>query len=103
VGRWRGGTGNFADALVLIVWWQTFLLGFQLLQIAALLVLPVATNLLGLVGLVLVFWLLTAFIAELHGFSSPAKVLVGIIATLIAVSILLSMLMLPFMPTGVGG
>lgn len=103
VGRWRGGKGNFADALVLIVWWQTFLLGFQLVQIVALLVLPAATNLLGLAGLVLVFWLLTSFIAELHGFSSLAKVLIGIIVTLIGVSILLSMLMLPFMPTGAGG
>lgn len=103
VGRWRGGRGSFADALILMVWWQTVLLGFQLVQIAALLVLPMATNILGLVGLVLVFWLLTSFIAELHGFSSLAKVLVGIIATFIGVSIVLSILLVPFMSIGAGG
>lgn len=103
VGRWRGGRGNFADALILMVWWQLILLGFQLVQIVALLVFPVASNLLGLVGLVLVFWLLTAFIAELHGFSSPGMVLVGIIATLLGVSVVLSMVLLPFMSSGTGG
>ena len=103
VGRWRGGKGNFADALILIVWWQTILLGFQLVQIATLLIFPLATGLLGLVGLVLVFWLLTSFVAELHGFASAWKVLMGIIATLIGVSILLSLVLLPFMPAGAGG
>jgi Yip1 domain len=102
VGRWRGGTGNFADALILIVWWQTVLLGFQVLQIMALLVLPIATDVLGLVGLVLVFWLLTSFVAELHAFKSLWKVLIGIILTLIGISVVLSMLMLPFMPIGTG-
>lgn len=103
VGRWRGGRGSFADALILMVWWQAVLLGFQLVQIAALLLFPVATNLLGLAGLVLVFWLLTGFIAELHGFSSPGLVLVGIIATLVAVAILASLLLMPFMSAGMGG
>ncbi|MES2144356.1 MAG: YIP1 family protein, partial [Pseudomonadota bacterium] len=102
VGRWRGGRGSFADALILMVWWQAVLLGFQLVQIAALLLFPVATNLLGLAGLVLVFWLLTGFIAELHGFSSPGLVLVGIIATLVAAAILASLLLMPFMSAGMG-
>ncbi len=90
VGRSRGGKGNFADALLLVSWLQVILLGLQVAQIAALLVLPPVAEIIGVVGLVLSFWLLTQFIMELHGFTSAARVFLGIIVTLLAAAFVAS-------------
>ena len=48
----------------------------------------------GVFGFILMFWLMSNFVAELHGFASPFWVLLGILATMIGlvagVSILLA-------------
>jgi hypothetical protein len=79
-GRMRGGTGSFADALILVVWLQFILLCLQLVQVVAGLVLPVLADLIGLAGLGLMVWLLTNFVAELHGFRSLVTVFAGLVA-----------------------
>jgi Yip1 domain len=89
VGRARGGTGNLADALLIVVWVQVIMLGLQVVQLVALLVAPPLAMIINLGGLALFFWLLTNFIAELHGFASRGAVFVGIVVTGFAVAFVL--------------
>ena len=79
-GRMRGGTGTFPDALILMVWLQFILLCVQLVQVLAGVMLPVLADLIGLAGLGLLLWLLTNFVAELHGFRSLIAVFAGLVA-----------------------
>lgn len=81
VGRALGGKGNLPDALLIIVWLQFLMLAPQLLQLAADLVAPALVGIIGLLSLGLFFWLLTSFVAELHGFSSRGLVFLGVIIT----------------------
>ena len=83
VGRWRGGHGRFDDALILVVWLQFVLLGLQAVQLVAYAVAPLLADLIGLATVALFFWLLTNFVAELHGFKSLGLVFVGVLATLV--------------------
>ena len=82
IGRWRGGRGSFDQALILVVWLQFLLLGVQGVQLVAYALLPVLADLIGLATVALFFWLLTNFVAELHGFNSLGLVFVGVLATL---------------------
>lgn len=79
-GRLRGGTGTFPDALILVAWLQFILLCLQLVQVLAGIVLPLLADLIGLAGLGLLVWLLTNFVAELHGFRSLVAVFAGLVA-----------------------
>jgi hypothetical protein len=96
-GRMRGGTGTFPDALILMVWLQFILLCVQAVQVLTGVVLPILADLIGLAGIVLVLWLLTNFVAELHGFRSLVAVFAGLVAGAFAlmfvVSLLLSMIL----------
>ncbi len=86
VGRARGGTGNLPDALLLVVWLQVPMVAIQIVQLVALVVVPPLAGLISIGGLVLFLWLLTSFIAELHGFASRGAVLAGILITSFAVA-----------------
>jgi Yip1 domain len=101
VGRWRGGQGSFADALLLVGWLQFILLVLQVAQIVLQVVLPPLAEILGLLGLILFLWLLTGFVAELHGFSSTGWVFVGIMATMIGAAFVLSFALVLFLGVGV--
>lgn len=81
VGRFLGGRGNLPDAMLIMVWLQFLLLGPQLLQLVADLISPELAGIIGLVALGLFLWLLTACIAELHGFRSRGLVFLGIIGS----------------------
>jgi Yip1 domain len=89
VGRARGGTGNLSDALLIVVWVQVIMLALQVVQLVALVIAPPLAVIINLGGLVLFFWLLTNFIAELHGFVSRRAVFVGIVVTGFAVALVL--------------
>lgn len=84
VGRLFGGSGTMPDALLVMVWLQFLLLGPQVLQLLAGLISPELAGIIGLVTLGGFIWLLTAFIAELHGFRSRGLVFLGIIASALA-------------------
>lgn len=101
VGRWRGGTGNFADSLLLVGWLQFILLCLQITQIIALLILPPVAEIIGVIGLVLSFWLLTQFILELHGFQSAWKVFLGILGVLVSAAMAASLVLV--LVLGAGG
>ena len=101
IGKFFQGVGNFDDALLLVLWMQAVLCLVQLFQILAMLTFAPLADLVGFVGLFATGWLITNFVAELHGFKSLILVFVGILlgafATMVALSIVLAVLI------GVGG
>lgn len=95
IGRNMGGSGSFAETLLLVSWLQFIMVCVQVLQVIALFILPTLAALLGIAGFALFLWLLTTFIAVLHGFKSLSQVFVMVIVTAFgfafAVSIILSL------------
>ena len=92
VGRMFGGRGRLTDALVLIAWTEALLSLLQLGQIVLMVLSPSLAAALGLFGLVLFLWVLASFIAELHGFASAGKVLLGLIAAVFVLAFALAVL-----------
>jgi hypothetical protein len=97
VGRAFGGRGSLADALLVVVWLQIIMLGFQTLQLVVSPILPPLAGVIGLVSFVVYFWLMSWFIAELHGFASRGRVFLGIILTGLAAGLVLAVLMILFL------
>ncbi|GLS85083.1 YIP1 family protein [Cypionkella aquatica] len=91
IGRLFGGTGSFPDALILIAWTEALLCLIQLAQTILMLATPSIAAALGMFGIVLFVWVLSNFIAELHGFQSTGKVLFGIVGTVFAISFLMAL------------
>jgi hypothetical protein len=89
IGRAMGGQGSFADALVLVAWLQALMVAVQVAQVLALLVLPTLSVLIGVLSIVLFLWLLTNFVAVLHGFESLGKVFGGIMLSAFALAVVL--------------
>jgi hypothetical protein len=83
VGKFFGGTGAFEESLLLMIWLQFILLCVQVVQIAAILLMPPLVGLITLASLALFFWLAVNFIAELHGFTSLGRIFLSMIACLI--------------------
>ena len=102
LGRWGARQGSFADTLLLVSWWQIVFFGLQAAQILALLIVPIIGDLMGLVSLVLVLWLLTQFVIELHGFQYFWRVLPGVIGAflLAGMALILILAVLVFVFTG---
>lgn len=96
VGRWRGGTGRFEDALILMIWLQFILLILQVLQIVTQVLLPPVSVLVGYISVGIFLWLLSNFVAELHGFKSVLMTFLGVLLTLIAIGFALALLLIPF-------
>lgn len=92
VGRMFGGRGRLTDALVLIAWTEALLSLLQLGQIMLMVLSPSLAAALGLFGLVLFLWVLASFIAELHGFASAGKVMLGLVATVFVLAFALAVL-----------
>ena len=84
VGRAMGGTGDFGGALTLATWLQCVMIFFQVIQVITLVILPPLAGIIGVAAMVVFFWLLTNFIAVLHGFTSLGRVFAMIIATAFA-------------------
>jgi hypothetical protein len=97
IGRWRGGRGSLGDAVVVVAWLQFILLLLQVVQVVAQLLLPPVSDALGIVGIVLFYWLLTNFVAEVHGFPSLIKVFAGIVLATVVLAFALAIFLLPFM------
>jgi hypothetical protein len=93
IGRKFGGRGSFAGALALIGWLQSILVVVQVAQIVALFVLPPFALVISLISLVLFLWLLTSFIAELHGFKSLGWTFAGMIGAFFGMTVTLSVIL----------
>jgi hypothetical protein len=92
LGRRAGGTGNLDSAILMVAWVQVVLAWLQILQITFLLILPSMAVLFGFAGMVMLFVLLTIFVAELHGFKSMGAVFVSILLVMLAIAMLLNFL-----------
>lgn len=93
VGRMMGGRGRFEDALLLITWLQGIMVLVQLVQVVALVVLPPLAGIFSILGVALFLWLLTNFLAELHGFESLGKVLGAVVVTAVALAFVAAILL----------
>lgn len=91
VGRAFGGRGSFADSLLVVVWLQVLMLVVQALQLVTGILLPPLGGLIGLASFVLFLWLMTCFVAELHGFASRGKVFLGMVVTAFAAGMVLGL------------
>ena len=94
LGRQFGGTGSFHGGLAIMGWMQAILLVLQMAQVLALVLVPSLAVVIGLGSLVLTLWLMPNFIAELHGFRSAFLTLLGMIATLFALVLILSLVLI---------
>lgn len=83
-GRAFGGTGDFEGALRVVTWLQAVMFVFNAVQLLLLIVLPPLGVLMGVVNLGLTLWLLTNFVATLHGFRSLLPAFLLIIVTAMA-------------------
>jgi len=89
IGRFWHGRGSFADSLTVLIWFQIIMLVVQAVQLALQVLLPPFAPAAYFAGLVLFFWLLTNFVAELHGFASLSKTFFGILVALAVLILLL--------------
>ncbi|GAB1363499.1 Yip1 family protein [Rhodobacter sp.] len=98
IGRAWGGTGRLDEAVWAVAWLQVFMLILQLGELVAILLfMPQLALMATLVGLAASCWLISMFVAEVHGFRSPVKVFFGIVASTVAISFVLSFLLVGIM------
>ncbi len=93
VGRALGGTGDFGGAVILLAWLQFILVCLQMVQFLLMAVLPLLAWLVGFGGIILFFYLLTHFVAVLHGFRDIGRVFVMIMLTLVGLTLGMSVLL----------
>lgn len=93
IGQWFGGTGQYTGALALIVWLQFIFLVVQLVQLAAMLIIPPLAGLITVLAMGLFFWLLVNFIATLHGFTSLGLVFVATVLSAFGIIFVLSLVL----------
>ncbi len=91
-GRAMRGRGRLEDAILLVSWVQAILVGLQVVQIVLGLVFPLLGGLVGFAGIFLLFWLLTQFIAEMHGFRSAWAVFFVMLVATMAIATVLRMI-----------
>lgn len=82
-GQRFGGKGQFADALLLVVWMEFVLILGQVVQLAMVALFPMSALVLTVALVGLMFWLLVRFTAALHGFENIALVAFGVIAVFV--------------------
>ncbi|GKY87644.1 YIP1 family protein [Sinisalibacter aestuarii] len=90
IGRALGGTGSFDQALLTVIWLQFVLLIVELGVLFLGVFAPGLALLLWVMGMVLTFWILSHFIAEMHGFRSAGAVFAGIFMVMIALAVVMS-------------
>lgn len=102
IGRMMGGKGRFEDSLALIAWLEVVMIAVQVIQILLLVAMPGLGLVVTLAGLALTLWIFTAFVTEIHGFRNMAMVFVTIVASVLAFSFALSLVLSLFGVTFVG-
>ncbi|CAM3004647.1 Yip1 domain-containing protein [Paracoccus aminovorans] len=92
VGRWFGGQGDFADALLIVAWVELLLVGLQAVQVLMMLLFPATAAMLSVLAFGLFLYLAVAMTKALHGFSSTGKVVLGFVGSLFVLGFVLSLL-----------
>jgi Yip1 domain len=98
IGQALGGKGTFPDALLLIVWMQVVLMVPQLAQCLVMIVAPGLMLPIIAASGVLLFWLLSNFTAELHGFQSALRVFGSICGIIFLIALLMTPFVQPYVP-----
>ncbi|MFY0632911.1 MAG: YIP1 family protein [Vannielia sp.] len=93
VGRVFGGTGRLEDAILLMALLQFALIVLQAVEILLILIFPGLAAGVMLFNVFVFFYLLTSFTTQLHGFTKPPLVFLGIILTMIGGIIGLSIIL----------
>ncbi len=81
LGRVTRGKGTFAQALVVMGWLEAILIVVSVGQTFVITLLPPLAILVVVGGLLLSLWLLTNFVAEMHGYASLGLTFLGIVAS----------------------
>lgn len=97
LGRAAGGSGRFSEAVLAVAWLQIFLIALQLMQLAAAMILPPVAGIIIFVAIGVFFWLLTHFVAEIHGFRNLLMVFGAILGAFLLLGMLLSPVLMPMM------
>jgi hypothetical protein len=104
VGRARGGRGSMDDTVALIAWLQFVMLVLQMVTLAVQVLVPPLAGFLALGEILVFFWVLVHFVAELHGFRSLAATFAGLLGGMFLLVFALAVIVAPFIaPTGFGG
>ena len=102
IGRLAGGDGAFEDVMLLVIWFQFVLVALQLVELGAMLVAPALGSVVFFAVAGVTLWVLTHFIAVVHGFRSLGRVFLGMVLAIFALAFVLSLLLTPFMGAPAG-
>lgn len=103
VGRMFGGQGDLREALTTMDWFLVIYFCLTLITIIASLLVPFLAGFVALGVFVANAWLATEFTRELHGFSNPLLVFIGIVATAILITLLIAIVASIFLSGLIGG
>jgi len=96
LGRVFGGEGRFDQAIMTVTWVQFVMLLIQGVMFVLLLFAPILAGILWLAGSGIFFWILSHFVAEMHGFKSTglvfAMILISLMATIFGVSLIFALM-----------
>ncbi|MBC7477855.1 MAG: YIP1 family protein [Pseudorhodobacter sp.] len=101
LGRVAGGRGTLPEAVAMMAWLEGVLILISVVQVVALVLLPPLGLVLLLAGMGLSLWLVTNFVAELHGFPSLLLTLLGVIAAFVGAVIAMILVFLLLFALGV--
>lgn len=93
-GRRFGGTGQFADALLLVVWMEFVLIIGQAVQLVLMVLFPLSALVLTIALVGLMFWLLVRFTAALHGFTNLALVAFGVLVVFVGSALIFGVVLI---------
>lgn len=93
LGAIAGGRGGFEASLTAMVWLQLLMVAVQLAQVVVSALIPPLGGLIGLAGIGLFLWLLTRFVAEVHGFRNLAMVFGAVLLTMVAAALVIGVIL----------
>lgn len=93
-GRRFGGTGQFADALLLVVWMEFVLIIGQAVQLVLMVLFPLSALVLTIALVGLMFWLLVRFTAALHGLTNLALVAFGVLVVFVGSALIFGVVLI---------
>lgn len=93
IGRLAGGKGTFPDALLLLAWLQFVMIAVQILQLVAMVLVPLLFGFATMLALAVFMWLLVNFTMALHGFTSAVKVVVGTVFSFFGLAVVLAIVL----------
>jgi hypothetical protein len=93
IGRAMGGTGSFEESVLIVAWLQFIMVCLQVVQAGILVISTPVAEIFGLLGVLVFLWLLTNFVAVLHGFSSLFQVFLMILVSAFGIAFGLSIIL----------